>query len=244
MTFQADLRRELAARGIRGRLAARIDSELADHLACDPAARLGAPAEIAERFAIELRVGRTRRASLGALAALALTAFLVVALARRGGGSPFAGLGIAAFAQIALVAASLALLRAFRRSAAGDLRLAQRRGLVALAAGVGVCACVAFDAGPLGLVPLPFLVAAAWVTRGACALTPATQGGGLDADLGPHARQILAVLGLGVVAVVVAQGVFFERSASEGLTRGLLEAAGLAAGVALLGRPLGLRVSA
>ena len=80
------LRRELAARGIRGRLAARIDAELDDHLACDPQARLGEPAEIAEHFAVELRRVRTRRAaSIGTFAALAATALLLFVLARRRG---------------------------------------------------------------------------------------------------------------------------------------------------------------
>jgi len=61
MSFLSDLRRELAARGIRGRLADRIVAEFADHLACDPDANLGTPEEIAERFAAELPVARTRR---------------------------------------------------------------------------------------------------------------------------------------------------------------------------------------
>ncbi len=243
MTFLTDLHRELAARGIRGRLAARIEAELTDHLACDPAANVGTPDEIAERFAVELRVVRTRRASIGGFAALGLTAFALVGLGRYGTGNAAAALVVIACAQVAFVAGSLALLRALRGSSAGDLRLAQRRELVALAAGAGVCVGLAFLSGPLALAPLPFLFAAAWATRGAGALTPAARSNGLTADLGPYAHVVLAALGIAVVGVVCAQGAFFEGSASEGIIRGAIEAAGLCAGVVVLGRPLELRGS-
>ena len=78
MSFLADLRRELARNGIRGGLARRIELELADHLACDPHASLGAPAEIAERFAVELRVVRTRRAAIATFGALALSGLSLI----------------------------------------------------------------------------------------------------------------------------------------------------------------------
>jgi hypothetical protein len=71
------LRAELARAGIRGRLARRIVLELEDHLRCNPDANLGAPREIAERFAEELRVPRTRRSTYAGFAALALAAVLL-----------------------------------------------------------------------------------------------------------------------------------------------------------------------
>lgn len=241
MSFLGDLRNELAANGIRGRLAARIEAEFADHLACDPAARLGTPAEIAERFASELRVVRTRRSSFGAFAALGATALLVLVLARNGGHSPGLGLGVVAFAQIAFVAGTLAVLRALRGRTAGDFRMAQRRALVALAAGAAVSISLALQASPVALLALPLLFAAVASTRAAAAVTPPVPMAGLRADFGPHARAVLAALGLVAVGVIVFQGVVFEGSGWEGVIRGAVEAGGLAAGLGLLGRPLGLR---
>lgn len=231
------LRRELAARGIRGRLAARIEAELDDHLACDPHARLGEPAEIAERFALELRGVRTRRASLGTFAALGITAVLLFLLGRNLGSGPATGLGIVAFAQIAFVAGTLAVWRALRGRSAGDFRIAQRRAAVGLVAGAGVLICLA----PLGLAGLPLLVAAAVATRSASALTPAEPAQGLTADFGRHARLVLFALGLVAVAAIACQAIVLEGSVWEGLIRGAIEAGGLAAGVAVLRAPLALR---
>jgi hypothetical protein len=246
MTF-ADLRRELAARGIRGRLAARIEAELADHLACDPDANLGEPAEIAERFAAELCVGRTRRASVWTFASLALCAALIaVAGAQRGtGGDPWAGLAMLGCGQVAFVAGSLALLRGLRGRAAGDLRVTQRRAGVALAAGAGVAAGIAAEGHLLAFAcaaaALAALAAAGLATRDAVRLTPAAESRGLSADLGPHSTLILAALGAIAVGGIVFQGVVFEGSGWEGIVRGALEAGGLALGVASLGRLLRLR---
>jgi hypothetical protein len=241
MSFLGDLRHELAANGIRGRLAARIEAELADHLACDPGARLGTPAEIAERFAAELRVVRTRRSSLGAFAALGATGLLVFVLARNGGHSPGFALGVVAFSQIAFVAGVLAVLRAMRGRSAGDLRMAQRRALIALGAGAGVCACLALQTSPVALVALPLLLAAARSTRAASAITPRVPMAGLRADFGPHARLVLAALGLMAVGAIALQGIALEGSGWEGVIRGAIEAGGLGLGVTVLGRPLGLR---
>jgi len=240
------LRRELADRGIRGRLAARIEAELDDHLACDPQADIGDPAEIAERFAVELRVVRTRRASIGTFAALAVTAALVAASApSHASAHAWAGLLILACAQIAFVAGSLALLRALRGGAAGDCRLAQRRAAIALAAGVGVAAGLAAEGRMLTIVlgvgAVAPLAAAALANRRALQLTPRAGARGLGADLGPHAALILFALGALAVAGVVFQGVAFEDSGWEGIIRGAIEAGGLGAGVVVLGRPLRLR---
>lgn len=272
MSFLADLRRELDRCGIRGPLARRIEAELADHLACDPQARLGAPAEIAERFAAELRVVRTRRAAKASFGALALCGglFVVAVTAvgpagghlatRHGAVTSLSGLGMITFAQVAFVAGVLALARGLRATAPGDLRIAQQRAAVALAAGACVSVSLAVHGAVLApmpgwwraltlacaLVPLPALAAAAVSARSAAALTAgAASSQGLAADLpGPLARRpglVLAALGLAAVSLVVVQGVAGEHSLVEGLVRGALEAAGLGLAVALLGRVLGLR---
>lgn len=240
------LRRALAARGIRGRLADRIEAELDDHLACDPQARLGAPEEIAERFAAELRGVRTRRASLGTVAALALTAILLAASGQsHASAAPWAGLLILAGGQTAFVAAMLAVLRAWRGTTVGDLRLVQRRATVALLGGTVVAAGLAADGRAVTIVfaavSAVALVVAAHATLRAARLTPPARAAGLTADFGSHAALILLVLAAIAVAGVVFQGVAFEGSGWEGVIRGAIEASGLLAGVAVLGRPLGLR---
>lgn len=245
MSF-AELRRELAARGIRGRLAARIEAELADHLACDADAQLGTPVEIAERFAVELRAVRTRRATLGTFTALAACAVLIVVAAGRGApGDPWGGLAIVAGAQIAFVAGCLALLRALRGRTPGDLRLAQQRAGVALLAGCAIVGglvaqgrILAFVCAAAGFV---LLAVAATATRRARLLTPPGDAAGLSYDLGPHASLILFALGAIAVGGILLQGVTVEGSGWEGIIRGAIEAGGLAAGVAVLGRPLRLR---
>jgi hypothetical protein len=250
MSFLDELRRELSRRGIRGRLARRIEAELADHLACDPAADVGAPAEIAERFAAELRVVRTRRASIVTFAALAVCAALLLAAGARNGSSSMGvvkGLsvfGALAFAQIAFVAGTLALVRGLRARTPGDLRLAQRRGAVALASG-GLVALSLVGLGQLwGVVGVLPLLLAAVATRSAAVLTPVGDAPGLSADLPPvlrgHVRPVLIAAALVAVAGIVFQGVVFEGSGWEGVIRGTIEAGGLAIGVTALGRPLAL----
>ena len=81
------LRDELARVGIRGGLADRIEAELDDHLACDPNADLGEPRVIAQRFADELRLPRTRRAAYLGFAGLAAAALLLFALFRNASGT-------------------------------------------------------------------------------------------------------------------------------------------------------------
>ena len=231
MSFLADLRRELARNGIRGGLARRIEHELADHLACDPHASLGAPAEIAERFAVELRVVRTRRAAIATFGALALSGSLlclsVLAIAPAGGThggaprslvAPFSGLGMIAFGQIAFVAGLLALVRGLRPRGVADLGLAQRRAVVALFAGGLASVCLAANAlaapeMPVwwralalasGLLPLPALGGALEATRAAAAITPDSgRAAALEGDLpGPFGMHPGAVLAaLGGVAV-------------------------------------------
>ena len=242
----AELRRELAARGIRGRLAARIEAEFADHLACDPHALLGEPREIAERFATELRIVRTRRASAGTFVALAIcAALLVVAGPRHAVSSPFPGLAAIFFGQIAFVAGMLALVRGLRGRTPGDFRVAQRRATVALLAGAGVAAGLAAEGRvltfALAAVAAISLGTAGRETRRAALLTPAGDADGLTADLGRHAQLILWGLGALAVGVITFQGVVFEGSGWEGIIRGSIEAGGLALGALVFGRVLRLR---
>jgi hypothetical protein len=268
VTYLDELRRELSRVGIQGVLAARIVDELADHLACDPESELGAPSLVAERFRDELGLARTRRSAIVAFAVLAVAALLLAVSAASAHTYPstttlalsLSGLAIVGFGQVAFVAGVLALARGMRRSlAAPDRRLVQRRAAVALGAGVATCSGALAQAvlvrpmpgswialtAVAGAVPLPLLVLAARRVAAAARLTP--RGGraaGLSADLpaplNAHPRAVLAALGALAVAVIVAQGSAFERSASEGPVRGLVELAGLAAGTAAFGRVLGL----
>src|SRR5919202_1118435 len=74
MTYLDDLSRELARRGVRGRLRARILAEAEDHLRSDPEARdrFGEPDEIANAFAAELGTHASSRAAVRAFVALAV----------------------------------------------------------------------------------------------------------------------------------------------------------------------------
>jgi hypothetical protein len=269
VSYLDELCAELARAGIRGALAARILDEFADHLACDPDADLGPPHLVAQRFADELGLARTRRSAKLAFGALALLAVLLVAASARSRypQTPqhatvvaLTGLAIFASCQIAFVAGVLAHARGVRRSlAAADRRLVQRRASVALAAGAATCVAliahgILFRPMPTswivmtiaaGALPLPLLGYAATRVRAAARLTPVGgRAAGLSADLpgplGRHPRGVLAALGVAAVALVVVQGSAFERSASEGPARGAVELVGLALGAAVLGRVLGL----
>ncbi|HET8585643.1 MAG TPA: hypothetical protein VFM89_07880, partial [Casimicrobiaceae bacterium] len=214
MSYARELRDELARAGIRGAQANRIVTEFEDHLACDPNARLGAPREIAERFASELRVVRTRRATAGAFVALALCGVLFMIVVRThvsSGGSPWAALAAIACAQIAFVAGMLSLVRTLRVRTAGDLRVAQRRGTVALIAGAVVVVGLAATGALYALAALPGLVIAARTSRRAVAITPNEPADGLEADL-PFPRVTLTLLGASVTGVVLLQGVVAEKS--------------------------------
>jgi hypothetical protein len=262
----SDLRAELARVGIRGRLAQRIELELADHLACDPAAQLGEPRLIAERFAEELRLPATRRTTFHAFAALALTALaLGVALrstqmtggwpavsATRGLFVSLGGLTIVFGVQVALVAGVLALWRVLRGTTTdGDLRLVQRRVGLALAGGGVVLAGQAVQAAALQplqprwwllvassalVVPALTLGGAAHELRGVVSITTTVQ---------PSRRAfpwpLVLALGVGAVAIVCVGSAFAEHSWNEGLTRGAFEAVAFAGSFAAFGRYVGIR---
>ena len=250
-----DLRAELARVGIRGPLARRIELEIADHLACDPAAQLGAPRLIAERFAAELRLPKTRRVAFQGFAALALTALALAVMPSHVGQTgvvvSLGGLAIVLGGQIALVAGVLAVWRVLRKPDERDLRLVQRRLAVALAGGAVVVVGHAVQTAALEprlstwwlLASLPALalpaLALGGVThglRGAAALTvgvqPARRGFPLP---------VAVAIGSAAAVLVTVGSAFAEHSWDEGLTRGGLEAIAFASCFAALGRYVGVR---
>jgi hypothetical protein len=256
-----ELRAELARVGIRGRLSQRIVLELDDHLRCDPDAKLGAPREIAERFADELRVPRTRRSAYVGFAALALVAVAIMATAWGGGSTvpgargwieSLTGLGIIFGGQVSFVAGVLALWAAARRPhAVADLRLVQRRTGVALGAGgfaliAHASQVVAVQpymsmlwlalAVPATVVPAVALGAAARGLHGAVILTPA-----LEPARRPFRWRLVIAVGAAAVTVMVVGSAFAEHSWVEGLSRGVLESIGFAFCFAIFGRRLGIR---
>jgi hypothetical protein len=253
----SDLRRELARVGIRGRLARRIELELADHLACDPDARLGSPRLIAQRFADELRLPLTRRATRVGFGALAATAAGLAAQSlhswpdiatSRGLVVALAGLTVAVAAQIAFVAGVLAVWGLWLGA---DPALVQRRLLVALAAGAVVVCGEGVDVAvlqpvlpawwlplalPATLVPAAGLAGAGVSLRTAAALTPAPA-----APARPFTRGAVLSIGAASVALMVVGSAIAEHSWAEGLSRGVAEAVAFAVGFLALGRFLGVR---
>lgn len=257
------LREELARVGITGRRARRIELELDDHARCDPDAQLGSPQLIAERFAEELCLPRTRRATYAGFGALALTA-LLLAVPQRGmsaaGGWPdlfgarglvasLGGLAIALAAQVAFVAGVLALSRMLWRP--DDLRLVQRRTAVALVAGGAVLAGEAVQAVAVQpllptwwfalalsavAVPAVALGGAVRELRGATAITAA---GAVTTHGFPTA--LVVATGAGAVFLMAIGSTVAERSWVEGLTRGAFEAVAFAVCFLALGRRLGIR---
>lgn len=155
------LDRELVDVGIPARLRRRIRAEAEDHLRADEDAldRFGSPAEIANEFAAELGARTSRRAAVGAFAALGF-AGAVYAVSFLG--AIFAGhpppdtwplLAQLAFVaaivapQVAFVAGSLALVRVLRRRErvlpSAELTVINRRTGVALVSGVVTMAALA-----------------------------------------------------------------------------------------------------
>jgi hypothetical protein len=171
-------------------------------------------------------------------------------------------LGMVAFGQIAFVAGVLTLVRGLRRDPSGaDLRLVHRRAFVALAAGALTSGSLLLHA--LELRPMPIwwtrlavagaavsfvpLAAATVVLVRAVRIAPAPIGaaaglsGDLPRPLQRHAAGVLVSLGLLAAGFATVSGAVLESSGVEGLVRGAIEGVGLLAGVAVLGRRLGLR---
>jgi len=149
-----DLDRELGAVGIRGRLRRRVLAEAEDHLRADDGAleRFGTPGEIAGAFAAELGARASRRAAVGAFAALGVAGavFAVSFVSAQFAGQPppdtwplLAQLALVAAIvapQVSFVAGSLALVRAVRRRElvlpSAELAVINRRTGVALLFGL------------------------------------------------------------------------------------------------------------
>jgi len=261
----AELARELAHVGIRGRQRQRILTELADHLACDATADLGDPRELAQQFADDLAVQTTRRAALWSFGALALVAVAVgvpeVTLPRVpdifGGRSPLlaapATLAVVLGAQIAFAAGCLAVLRALRRPQ--DVTLVRRRTAVAVAAGAATAlgsalyalnfwdevpmwwGLLAVGAAATALLPLA-APAAACIRATRLRVSSRDPAPGLAADLGSAASP-LAIGGAAVLLILLGTSVA-ERSLTEGALRGGFEAVAFATCFLALRRPLAL----
>jgi hypothetical protein len=145
---------ELVDVGISGRLRRRILAEAEDHLRSDDGAleRFGTPEEVANSFAAELGARTSRRAAVGAFAALgvagAVYALSFVGAAFAGQPAPdtwprLAQLALVAVIlapQVSFVAGSLALVRVLRRREvvlpSAELRVINRRTGVALVFGI------------------------------------------------------------------------------------------------------------
>jgi hypothetical protein len=145
---------ELVDVGIPGRLRRRILAEAGDHLRSDDGAleRFGTPEEVANSFAAELGARTSRRAAVGAFAALgvagAVYALSFVGAAFAGQPAPdtwprLAQLALVAVIlapQVSFVAGSLALVRVLRRREvvlpSAELSVINRRTGVALVFGI------------------------------------------------------------------------------------------------------------
>lgn len=271
MTWLDDLDTELRRAGIPRPRRSRILSELADHLACDPAAqeRLGEPAIVARRFADELGTAFARRAGFAGFLALvplgglfaALFAFAGVYRTNVGpGATSLLVLGV----QLAFVGGLLSLLRAWRvRGAAvvsaAEGRVLRRRAGLGLAGGALMLAVTAaLASGRYGGVHLshPALawttvgVGAASVAAGALILLQASltrpvgegRAADLSFDLGVDAdAKRLALAIAGAVAVCIALAGVVQADPIDGLVRAAGDGLLCLGGFAVLGRPLGLR---
>ena len=163
MSWTGEFADELTARRVRRATRERLVAELADHIACEPAAqaRLGDPREIAGRYADELAGADARRAAFAAFGALALTAaalLTTLATLQRIGYPDFdrgvsvaitvpAVLAMLFGSQVAWVAGMLAAWRAARRHRVelmpgAEVALLRSRTRVALAAGLLVSVAV------------------------------------------------------------------------------------------------------
>jgi hypothetical protein len=166
MNYLCELSGELARVGVSGRLRRRILAEIADHLACDPDADLGRPADLARQFADELGTRRARRAAFETFTALAIAGLpFAVSFLTSGSAGPNATRVYASSAvlgylgtflvllapQLALVTGSLAAVRAFRCRgqriiARSEATIIARRSTVALASGLASMAGLALIA--------------------------------------------------------------------------------------------------
>ena len=263
--YDAELRRAGISRARRRRIVA----ELADHLACDPDARLGDPGESARQFANELGTAFARRAAFGSFLALVPLGVSFAALfgltAVYATNAPVVlTLALVIGVQLAFVGGLLALLRAMRLRrlavvpAAEAGVLIRRAGLGLCGGGITVAALALLASGYYREVQWTHLWLA-WVTVGigvaslvvglgalarAARLLPVADGAAHDLafDLGVEAdpwRLALAVAGAVVLCIALAGVV--QADPLDGLVRAVGDGLLCLAGFALLGRRLGLR---
>lgn len=271
MTWLGDLEEELRRARIPNPRRRRILAELADHLACDPAAeeRLGAPAALAGQFRNELGTRFTRRAAVASFLALVPLGILVAALFTFAAVyttdvEPGATIALVLGVQLAFSGGTLALLRAWRLRrvvvvSAAESRVLRRRGALGLAGGgVVVAVLAALATGRDGGLQLSH-PALAWTTVGVGAASifagalilvgagrfgPVGEGAAADLsfDLGLDATPWrLACWIAGAVVLSIAVAGVAQADPIDGLVRAVGDGVACLAGFALLGRPLGLR---
>jgi hypothetical protein len=263
--YDAELRRAGIPRARRSRIVA----ELADHLACDPEARLGDPAELARQFADELGTALARRAAYSSFLALVPLGILFAALfgftAVYTTSAPLVlTLALVVGIQLAFVGGVLAVLRAWRlrRAAvvpAAEARVLLRRGAVGLAGGGITVAALALLASGYYREAQWSQPAFAWVTVGVGAaavvagavavvrgrrLLPLADGSAADLafDLGVSVNPWRLALAIaGGLALCIALAGLVQADPLDGLVRAVGDGLLCLAGFAVLGRPLGLR---
>jgi hypothetical protein len=285
MSYVRELCAELERVGVSRRLRGRILAEISDHLTCDPDAALGRPVDLACRFADELGTRRARRAALETFVALAIAgASFAAAFLTAGVTDPYATrvdassgllgyLGIVlvlAAPQLALVAGSLAALRAFRYRhdpiiARSEAVVIGRRSAVGLAAGLasmtglvlvalelqrrpaGWWATLTVSGAVIGACALAIATPAVW---SAWRLRPVARGraGDIFDDLGGlvpsgprgHSWRLAAVIA-GTIALIITLAGLAQSDGIDGALRGSADGLACLAGFGLLGRCLGLR---
>jgi hypothetical protein len=286
MTYLNALETELSNAGVPAGRSRRILAEFADHLHEDPAAELGPPEELAHQFADELGTGLARTAAFRAFAALAFAGVSLVAMfvaAGRWRGLNMYGahrqvatptwtmpvmLTVTLIAQVAFVAGTLALLRAWRLRHErvigwADAVVLARRSAVGL-----VCGAITMAGLPAIALAYPHTAGhtwtvLAWVVAGvsvvmlasvapsvlrSARLRPVSSGepADLTADLGPllpaqmTPTRCALLLAAAIVILLGLQGLVADDP-YDGIARGLLDGVACLAGFAVLGRYLGLR---
>jgi hypothetical protein len=246
------LDRELAALGVPARRRRRIRVELEDHLACDPSADLGDPAELARRFADELGAAYARRAAYSVFLALVPVGVLSGVLALVSHGT--VNVGTILGGQLAFVGGTLALLRAWRlRRAtvvtAADATFLRRRVLLGIGGGLLTLASIAVATQrPLALLSVAsgavVLAVAAAACLAAIRIRPVAAGGAHDFsfDVGVRADPWRLALWIAAAVVVcIAVAGIVQSDPLDGLVRAFGDGLLCLAGFAALGRPLGLR---
>jgi hypothetical protein len=287
MSWLEHLADELTSIGVTGRERRRIVVELRDHIVCEPGCedRLGDPRQLAANFADELATDRARRSAFSVFLALALAAVALLvsqlSLGHAGGYPGYnrglslalflpAALGMFIAPQVALVAGTLAALRAARRRRArilpaAEIALIRRRAWVGLGAGAATVAglelyvvnfssvlpgwWLALIGGLSGMAGVALVAASRrLVLAGAVITRTSGRAGDVYDDLPVirwdwlrrHPWRLGAIASLGVGVSMTLFEAHAEHSLFEGVQRGAMEGLAAAAGFALLGRAIGV----